>query len=190
MLAAIAEEMDHTASGGFSGLRITADMCWATRPVVAAGELAVFERQAAKLFEGGELTISCQYDRDSFDPVTLAFAAGAHAKTVAAVAYHDTPVLRICRQHRPGGVRIAGELDFTQLEPLQRALGEAFRLDDTIHLNLTRLRFIDGAAATVIVKAAVSLPAGRELIVACPPAVAMVFDAVGASDVGQMRMLT
>lgn len=187
MVAAIAEEIERTTSGGFTGLRITADMCWATRAVVAADQLVAFERQAARLFNAGELTISCQYDRDSFDPVTLAFAADAHPKTVAAVVYHDTPILRIWRQHRPAGVRIAGELDFTQLEPLQQALAEAFRLDDSIHLNLTKLLFIDGAAAMAVAKAALTLPPDREVIVECSPEVAMVFDAVGASDVEQLR---
>jgi anti-anti-sigma factor len=120
----------------------------------------------------------------------LALAADAHSKTVAARAYHNTPLLRICRQHRPAGVRIAGELDYIQAEPLQQALGEAFRLDDTVHLNLSRLQFIDVTAATLIAKAALTLPARRDLIVACPPAVAMVFDALGASDVLQVRRVS
>ncbi|MBB5871737.1 anti-anti-sigma regulatory factor [Allocatelliglobosispora scoriae] len=188
MLSAISDEMRHAESRGFPGLRVTADMCWATRAVVAADQLVAFERQAADLFAHGQLAVICQYDRDIFDPVTLAFAADAHPKTVAALAYHDTPLLRICRQHRPPGLRIAGELDSTHLEPLQHALAETFRLDHTIHVNLTRLRFIDVTAATAIAKAALTLPTDRTMIVTCPPVIAAIFDALGAAQAPQMRI--
>jgi anti-anti-sigma regulatory factor len=188
MVDVIAGEMRDAATGGFPGLRITADMCWATRPSVAVDHLIAFEKQASALFGDGQLTVICQYDRDGFDPVTLAFAADAHPKTVAALAYYDTPLARICRQHRPPGIRLAGEIDYTHLAPLQQALSEALRLDDTIHVNLTKLRFIDVTAATAIAKAALTLPAGREMVITCPEPVAAVFDAIGVAQAGQLRM--
>lgn len=187
MMALIAAERHQAARRGVPGLRVSADMCWAGRPF-AIEQLVAFEQQAADLFTDGRLTAICQYDRETFDSVTLAYAADAHHKTVAALAYHDTALLRICRQHRPPGVRIAGEMDYTHLQSLQQALSEALRLDDTIHLNLTRLRFIDVTAATAIVKAALTLSAGRRMVVACPPAVAVVLDAVGAGQAAQMSL--
>ncbi len=188
MITIIAGELDRAATLGFPGVRVTADMGWATRAVVAADELVAFESRVGRLFGDGKLTVVCQYARDSFDPVTLAFVADAHPKTVAAVAYHDTPLLRICRQHRPPGIRLAGEIDFTSLDPLQHALAEALRLDQDIHVNLTKLRFIDVTAATVIAKTALSLPADRHMIVTCPEAVAAVFEAVGAVQASQLRI--
>ncbi|MEV0459646.1 MEDS domain-containing protein [Catellatospora methionotrophica] len=187
MVALIARERHQAARRGMPGLRVSADMCWAGRPI-AIDQLVAFEQQAASLFTDGRLTAICQYDRETFDSVTLAFATDAHHKTVAALAYHDTPLLRICRQHRPPGVRAAGEMDYTHLQPLQQALTEALRLDDNIHLNLVKLRFIDVTAATAIVKAAATLPAGRRMVVSCPPAVAQVLNAVGAEHVPQLVM--
>lgn len=189
MISAINGEVKATTAAGFSGLRVTADMCWASRPVAAAEELIAFERQAATLFDASHLTLICQYDRDSFDPVTLALASETHPKTVAALAYYDTPLLRICRQHRPPGIRISGEIDYAHLQPLQQALAEALRLDSKIHVNLAKLHFIDVTAATAIIKAAVSLPPGREMTIVCTREVAMVLDAIGASQVAQITLV-
>jgi ABC-type transporter Mla MlaB component len=190
MIARLERELRDALARGFAGLRVTADMCWATAPIVAAEQLLAFETQAAGLFTGDLVTAICQYDRDLFDPVTLGFAADTHPKAVTALAYYDTPLARICRQHRPPGIRIAGEIDYTHLPPLLQALAEAVRLDDTVHVNLRKLRFIDVTAATAIAKAAVNLPAGRYMIVTCPSVVSTVFDAVGVSEIAQMRIVS
>lgn len=189
MITVIAGELERAVATGFPGVRVTADMGWATRAVVAVDELVTFESQVGSLFGDGQLTVLCQYDRDSFDPVTLAFVADAHPKTVAALAYYDTPLLRICRQHRPPGIRIAGEIDFTHLDPLRHALAEALRLDDHLHVNLTSVRFIDVTAATVIAQTALSLPPERQMIVTCCGITAAVFDALGAGQASQLRLL-
>jgi anti-anti-sigma regulatory factor len=188
MIELLAEEVQLASTQGYAGLRVTADMCWATRPVAAVQELITFEKKAADLFAAGRLTAICQYDREGFDPVTLAFAADTHPKTVAAVAYHDDALLRICRQHRPSGIRIAGELDYNGLEPLQQALAEALRLDSDIYVNLGKLRFIDVTAATAIAKAGLSLPGDRHMVVGCGEAVAEVFRLIGAGEAVQLRI--
>jgi len=184
----LAREIERACDEGFAGLRVTADMWWATRPAPSGAKLRAFEAAAAGLCTDNRFTVICQYDRDGFDPVTLAFAAEAHPKTVAAAAYHDDAVLRICRQHRPAGVRIAGELDYTRLEPLQQALAEALRLDSDIHINLAGLQFVDVTAAAMIARTAQSLPAGRYMIVTCEAAVADTFALVGAAEADQLRM--
>jgi ABC-type transporter Mla MlaB component len=186
MVSAIAGEVELATRQGFSQIRVTADMNWAAQPVSGAGELLAFEEAVAALFGDGRLTAICQYDRGSFDPVTLAFAAQTHAKTVAAVAYHDTPLLRICRQHRPPGIRIAGEIDHTALEPLQQALAEALRLDRDIHMNLSMLAFIDVTAASAIVSAAFSLPPTRKMIVTCRDMAATLLRLAGGDQVSQL----
>ncbi|WP_433605426.1 MEDS domain-containing protein [Dactylosporangium sp. CA-139114] len=188
MIAALASDLADATARGFRGLRVSADMSWATRPVASAEQLIAFERHCAHLFDGARLTAMCQYDRDRFDPVSLAFVTEAHGRAVAALAYHDTPLLRICRQHRPAGIRIAGELDFTHAEPLEQALAEALRLDSVIHLNLAKLRFIDVASATIVAKAALTLPTDRRMIVTCRPPVAAVFDAIGAGQATQLDL--
>jgi len=188
MIATLGAELVHAAAQGFDGLRVSADMGWATRPTATVDQLVAFERHCTDLFTDAQLTTICQYDRERFDPVSLAFVADTHVKIVAALAYHDTPLLRICRQHRPPGIRIAGELDYVQAVPLEQALSEALRLDQTIHTNLTKLQFIDGYAATTIAQAALTLPADRRMVVTCTKPVATVFEAIGAKEASQLLL--
>jgi anti-anti-sigma factor len=190
MIDVLAGQLDRASSEGYPGLRVTADMCWAMRPVAAVEQLVVFESEVGRLFADGRLTAICQYDRESFDAVTLAFAAKAHTLAVAAAVYHEDPVLRICRQHSPPGIRLAGEIDYTGLDALSRALAESMRLDRTIHVNLAHLRFIDAAAAGVLLQTAWAMPEGRQMVVVCRGVVIKVLQLIGMTDLPQVRVVS
>lgn len=187
--AVVADEFGHAARAGFSGVRVTADMCWATRPGAPADQLASYESCLHELFADGQVCVICQYDRERFDEVTLAFAASLHPKTVAATVYHESVLLRVCRQYSPSGVRIAGELDYRHQDALERALGESRRLDRHMHVNLTELDYIDAACATVIVQTAARLPASRRMTVTARSLVCTVLDLVGAHAVARLRVM-
>ncbi|PRY17704.1 DcmR-like sensory protein [Pseudosporangium ferrugineum] len=189
MVELLARELQRALAEGCTGLRITADMCWAARPQANAEQLLVFESEIGRLFADGQLTAICEYDRESFDPVTLGYAARVHPRTVAATVYHEDRALRICRQHIPPGVRAAGELDDAHAEVLSDALAEAVRLDRDIHLNLNQLRHLDPGAAGVIRRTAADLPAQRRMIVVCSEAVERTLTQVGAANVPALRML-
>jgi len=189
MVELLARELARADRDGLAGLRITADMCWAARPQANAEQLLVFESEVGRLFASGRLTAICEYDRESFDPVTLAYASRVHPRTVAATVYHEDPVLRICRQHVPPGVRVAGELDYARAGVLSDALAEAVRLDHDVHLNLNQLRFIDAGAAAVILRTAAHLPAHRRMIVVCPEPIERTLTVAGAAEVPALRML-
>ncbi|WP_305788635.1 MEDS domain-containing protein [Symbioplanes lichenis] len=189
MVELLAVELRHALGQGHAGLRFTADMCWAARPQVNAEQLLVFENEVGRLFEDGLVTAVCEYDRESFDPVTLGYAARVHSRRVAATVYHEDPVLRICRQHVPPGVRVAGELDYTRAQALSEALAEAVRLDMDVHLNLSSLGFIDAGAAAVILRTAAGLPAQRKMIVICGQHVERTLTVAGAADVPALKML-
>lgn len=188
MVQVLAREIATAGQEGYPGLRVTADMGWATHPLAAADELVTFESDVATLFGDGRLCLICQYDRDRFDAVTLAFAAKAHGKTVAAQVYHDHPLLRICRQYSPPGVRVAGQLDYRHRDILEQALAEALRLDRHMHLNLAGLEYIDGACAGLIVAAATRLSASRRITVTCRRAVATVLELCGADAAPRLRV--
>jgi anti-anti-sigma factor len=189
MVERLAGELSRATDEGRPGLRIAADMCWAARPQAGAEQLLAFENEVGRLFPAGRLTAVCEYDRESFDPVTLAYASRVHPRTVAATVYHDDPVLRICRQHIPPGVRVAGELDYTHADVLRDALAEAVRLDPDVHLNLGQLRFIDAGASAVILRAAADLPDGRQLVVVTSRRMERTLQLAGAHRVRQMRLV-
>jgi anti-anti-sigma regulatory factor len=189
MVKRLADELAMAVDEGRTGLRVAADMCWAARPQANAEQVLAFESEVGTLFADGRLTAICEYDRESFDPVTLAYAARVHPRTVAARVYHEDPVLRICRQHVPPGVRVAGELDYTRADALGDALAEAVRLDHDVHLNLSHLRFIDAGAAAVILRTAAGLPASRHMVVVCADPVGRTLTVAGASEVPNLRLL-
>ncbi|BCY10772.1 MEDS domain-containing protein [Actinoplanes sp. L3-i22] len=188
MVDVLAAELDTATREGYPGLRVTADMAWATRPMAAAEELIAFETGVAELFADGRLCLICQYDRDRFDAVTLAFAAKAHPKTVAAQVYFEHALLRVCRQYSPPGIRLAGQIDYQHRDILEQALAESLRLDRNPHVNLAGLDYLDGACATVIVAAAVRLPASRRMTVTCRRRVATVLDAIGGTEAPRLRV--
>jgi anti-anti-sigma factor len=175
---------------GFTGVRLAADMSWVRRPIAGADELPIFESEVNKLFGDGRLTAVCQYDRETFDAVTLAFATATHPCTVAAAVYYEDPVLRICRQHSPPGIRLAGEIDFNHVDDLVMALSEALRLDHDFTVNLSRLRFIDVAAATAIAHAGVSLVNGRVMSVVCAGAVERTLHLAGMAEIPAVRVVS
>jgi anti-anti-sigma regulatory factor len=175
-------QMDACRGEGFPGLRVAVDMSWALRPVTGIEQLPQFEESVAAALAGTTVSVLCQYDREQFDPVTLASVAAFHTRSVAAATYHADAVLRICRQYAPPGIRLAGEIDYQAEEPLVLALAEAIRLDGDITINMAGLSFIDASCARMIVDAVRSLDRSRTAILQCHPAIAARFALLDAAD--------
>ncbi len=152
---------------GFPGLRIAVDMGWALRPVPGIDQLPQFEESVAATLAGSAVSMLCQYDRDRFDPVTLASVAAFHTRSVAAATYHADALLRICRQYAPPGIRLAGEIDYQAEEPLSLALAEAIRLGGDITINMSSLTFIDASCARMITEVLRGLDATRKVVLQC-----------------------
>ena len=161
-------EMSASGRDGYPGLRVAIDMSWALRPVSGIEQLPEFEEGIAATLAGTRVSVLCQYDRDRFDPVTLASVAAFHTRSVAAATYFADALLRICRQYAPPGIRIAGELDFKAEEPLALALAEAIRYDGDLVVNMSALSFIDASCIRLIIEAARSLAQTRRVILQCP----------------------
>jgi anti-anti-sigma factor len=189
VISGLRTRIDGALAEGYPGLRISADMVWALRPVSGLDQLLTFEVQFNELLASRPATVVCQYDRVGFDAVSLAGASAAHGRAVTAVTYHADAVLRICRQHVPPGVRIAGELDYRGIDALTRALSEAVRLDDHLFLNLTRLSFIDVAAAGVVLQTAYGLVGGKLMTVVCQPVVGKVLRALGGDQLAALKLI-
>ncbi|MGH3255203.1 MAG: MEDS domain-containing protein [Streptosporangiaceae bacterium] len=168
---------------GFPGLRVAVDMSWALRPVTGVEQLPDFEKGIAAVVAGSTASVLCQYDREGFDPVTLASVAAFHTRSVAAPTYCADAILRICRQYAPPGIRLAGQLDRTRTEPLALALAEAIRLEGPITVNMAGLAFIDAWCARMILDAARGLGGSRVVSLHCRAQVAARFVLLGAGKV-------
>ncbi|WP_186316228.1 MEDS domain-containing protein [Catellatospora sichuanensis] len=183
-------QIDQANRDGYGGLRVTGDMCWALRPVGGVADLMEYESRLTRMLAGQNATAACQFDRQCFDTVTLATAADNHSMNVTAVTYHDDALLRICRQHVPTGVRIAGEIDYRAIEPLTLALSEALSLDDHIDVNLTQLRFMDTTTAGVIVQTALGLTGRQRMTVRCTRISFDVLAALGMQEQARVTLTT
>jgi anti-anti-sigma regulatory factor len=187
---AAAELAPRTNRPGYAGLRVAMDMSWALRPINGIEQLPAFEEEIASEFIGNGAAVLCQYDRDRFDPVTLASVSRFHTHTVAAATYHDDPLLRICRQYAPAGIRLAGQIDHTAQEALTRALTEAVRVDGDLTINLVELTFIDLACARMILEALRSVPPSRKVTLRCGRTIASRFVLLGAPAIPGLRLVT
>jgi anti-anti-sigma regulatory factor len=165
-------------------------MGWALRPVTGIEQLPAFEEGIAAALAGTTASVLCQYDRERFDPVTLASVAAFHTRQVAAATYHADPVLRICRQYAPPGIRIAGEIDYQAEKPLALALAEAVRIEGSLEVNKSALAFIDAHCMWMIADAARTLAQSRPVTLRCRPEVAAGFARLGLADAGAVRLVT
>jgi anti-anti-sigma regulatory factor len=184
-------QIDASRAQGFAGLGVALDMSWALRPISGVEQLPDFEDRVAAAVADSRVTILCQYDREKFDPVTLASVTPLHTRSVAAATYHADVVLRICRQYAPPGIRIAGEIDYRAEESLALALAEALRIDtDLTTVNMADLRFIDVPCARMILDSARSLGGTRKMIMRCTPSVARWLTVFGAADLPGVSVVT
>jgi anti-anti-sigma regulatory factor len=185
----LSSELESCQRQGFPGLRVALDMSWALRPVAGIEELPEFEAGIAAALDGSTAAVLCQYDRERFDPVTLASVGGFHTRAVAAATYHADALLRICRQYAPPGIRIAGELDFQGAEPLGLALAEAVRLGGDITVNMSALNFIDAHCTLLIAEAArTAASQSRTVTLRCHPELAKGFARLGLAGLSGIRL--
>ena len=186
----LGDQLADSRRQGYAGIRVALDMSWALRPMTGIEELPVLEEEIAAAVSGAGMSVLCGYDRERFDPVTLALIAPFHSHAVAAATYYDDPVLRICRQYVPPGIRLAGEMDFLAAEALALALGEAIRIDGDITINMANLSFIDASSIRMIADAAASLDPSRTVILRCRPAIETRFEQLGADRLPQVSLVS
>jgi anti-anti-sigma regulatory factor len=183
-------QLESAKDEGFPGLRVAVDMSWALRPVTGIEQLPKFEEGIAAVLDGTTASVLCQYDRDRFDPVTLASVAGFHTRAVAAATYYADPMLRICCQYAPAGLRIAGEIDYQAADHLALALAETVRLDGDITINMAPLAFIDAQCTVLIADAARAIATSRSVVLRCPPEIAAGFARLGIDRVAGVRLVS
>ncbi|GIH52657.1 MEDS: MEthanogen/methylotroph, DcmR Sensory domain [Microbispora rosea] len=186
----LSSQMELTSHEGYSGLRVALDMGWALRPVHGVEQLPAFEEKIATILSDSSVSVLCQYDRERFDPVTLASVSPFHTRAVTAATYYDDPLLRICRQYAPPGIRLAGQIDRAAEDALVLALSEAIRTDGPVTINMAELFFIDLSCTRTIIDVARSLAPARAVVLRCNPAIAPRFVLLGAQGIPGISLVT
>jgi anti-anti-sigma regulatory factor len=163
VVTAISIEIGQARRDRCPGLRITGEMSWALRHLPSHPRLQQYEDGVAALFSN-ELAAICQYDERLFDQASVRGLVARHPQVVEADPLHDDRRLRIVPTFTPRGLRVVGVVDTTTCDALAAALAFASRwAERNLHLNLRDLEFIDVAGVRAIVRAASSLPPGRQL---------------------------
>jgi len=104
-----------------------------------------------------------------------ALSLGGHNRPAATTTGAPDPqlpqlgVLRIEPFGEGAGLRLIGEIDSSGHDRWTGALDRAVRQRRDIHLDMTKLQFIDGHGVAILVSAARTLPKGRWMVLHGPP---------------------
>ncbi|GII24771.1 MEDS domain-containing protein [Planosporangium mesophilum] len=172
--------------GGWSGLRVAADMSWALRATVDDSRLAWYEAHVNAVFSDTYTTVVCQYDRSRFPATELRRISAAHPATIPVGADGAwEPLLHVTRMTDPPGLRLSGEVDMSNRPAVAATLYDG--IADGAHsgrefvVDVAALRFADVATAELLVAAARTGPAGLA-VVGCSPALARMMTWVAEAD--------
>ena len=192
MIDALVRHVDHASREGYPGLRLVGDMSWVQADPSAIGLLASYESQVSRLYLDGPALGVCLYDRHAFGADLLQQVACNHPATIVTDDRTDwTALLRIRRVHRPYGLRLTGEADFSNRQAVAEALGLVVdQLPDPavpIVVDMAGVRFLDAGTAALLGTLAVRAPAGVHFT-GCRGVVATVFDCLGLIDQPQLLL--
>ncbi|MFI5915836.1 MEDS domain-containing protein [Dactylosporangium sp. NPDC051541] len=139
---------------GHPGVRVIADMGWATGTVPGTERLAWYEAEVNRIFADGFARGVCLYDRGAFPPVRLRRYIGTHPGTVEP-GDPQPPQLRMRHTAEPRGLALTGEADIANRAALIAVL-DGLRSDlpgdDPLTVDLSGLTFADVAAAAALVR--------------------------------------
>lgn len=181
MADTVARELGSAFGQGFRAMRLTTDHSWLLngpgRPDL--GPMLGCEHRVGDTVSPSTMAMAiCQVDRHACRPAELAALRDTHEVLVEVNPEFDDGILKIVRTFEPEGLRVEGELDAARHSVFSDQL---HRLrPGRIHLDLSRLGFIDLGGLNLLARHATRLPAGAALILDhLSPDVESVIDMVG-----------
>jgi hypothetical protein len=174
--------IDQARRDGYPGMRVIADMSWATGAVPGTGRLPWYEAEVNRILAGGFARGVCLYDRETFAPARLRRYIATHPGTVEPDDPHP-PQLRLRHTDCPRGLAVTGEADMANRAALLAVLdGLQADLpgDDPLTIDLSGLTFADVGAASALVRMARRLPGLR--LVGASRRLAGLFELVRQAD--------
>ncbi|MFD0899243.1 MEDS domain-containing protein [Actinomadura sediminis] len=167
MTQTLEEQVGEAFDQGYRAVRITTDLTWTLNKSAASDLTRILhseERFSEKVFATSMAMVICQVDRRRCTQEELAALEDAHEFLVEANPEYDDGVLRITRTFAPPGLRIDGEVDAARLTILNELLKMTNFSDEPVHLDLSRLAFIDLGGLNMLAHHASQLPKHAPLI--------------------------
>jgi ABC-type transporter Mla MlaB component len=185
--------IDGAVEAGWTGLRWTGQFSAGLRPTTSGVWLADHDAAVDAAIAGRPARVLCLFDRHRFPDEAIEQLRALHRIELDAPAVYDDNQLRITRRG-PFHLRLAGEVDQSNrpvvLRMVVTALDEALRSHSAptaLEFDLSSLRFLDVAGATLLVHAAEEFPESHRLALhGVRPGVLRVLERCGASFAAQL----
>ncbi|MFB4306394.1 MEDS domain-containing protein [Actinomadura sp. GTD37] len=182
MLDTIGREVGEAFGQGFRAVRITTDYSWLLRePGTDLGRMLGCEHRVDDAVSPSTMAMAiCQIDRRACPPDQLIALRDTHEVLVEVNPEFDDGILKIVRTFEPAGLRIEGELDAARHTVVAETLARVVAQRGSVHLDLSRLGFIDLGGLNLLARHATRLPAEGSLVLDhLRPSVQSVIDTVG-----------
>ncbi|XRQ05038.1 MEDS domain-containing protein [Actinomadura welshii] len=167
MLDTIGREVGKAFGEGFRAVRITTDYSWlVNRPEPPdLGRMLGCEHRVGDAVSPSTMAMAiCQIHRHACPPDGLAALRDTHEVLVEVNPEYDDGILKIVRTFEPAGLRLVGELDAARHSVFAEKLAQVSTERRRVHLDLSRLSFIDLGGLNLLARHAIGLPAGEPLV--------------------------
>lgn len=172
-------------SDGYAGLAACAEMTWTQTWRLDAGVVIEYERSAAPLFAGGEMSALCQYDARAFSPSTMHRARHAHAVSLEVgsdICRVEHARARLDILGATGRLELSGELDVANVDFLETQLRDRLQAANAL-VDCSGIRFVDVAGCRLLRRGMVGeLGAGQLVLQNVPPMVTRVMEICRRAD--------
>jgi anti-anti-sigma regulatory factor len=184
MMAEIIDREVGTAfDQGFRAVRVTTDYSWLLHEAGRSGlgRMLGCEHRVGDAVSPSTMAMAiCQIDRRACPPDQLIALRDTHEVLVEVNPEFDDGILKIVRTFEPDGLRVEGELDAARHSVFAEQLAQVRAGDGSVHLDLSRLGFIDLGGLHLLAKHATRLPADAALVIdRLSPDVESVIEMVG-----------
>ena len=184
MLESVHGAVDEALEAGYNGIHFLGEMEWASRSVPGAERLEEWEQLIADFYATRPAAGLCQFSRRVFEQARLRRLIDLHPKLARTPRISGDGLLRVTAVGTDGDgapwLRLAGEGDHVSAAVLTRALADAHAERQDVHIDASRLEFMDLSGARCLIDAAVQLGPQRRIVLHQPRrAVRRLFEILG-----------
>lgn len=166
--------IEQSVADGYTAVRLAADARVALAVFGDIDALVAYEERVEALCHAVPVSGACFYDRKAFGAV-LAPLVAAHPRGAA-----DS---QLAGESRPGCVRVAGDVDLSNVDLFQAMLAAASDDRGDVVVDLQGLSFIDLVGATALVRFSRGLLPHQRVTVLSPPRLLFtMLDTIGAGS--------
>ncbi|MFI0447208.1 MEDS domain-containing protein [Actinomadura sp. 6N118] len=167
MLRTLEREVDEAFDQGFRAVRLTTDFSWVINEPGRSdlSQMLGCEHQFGETVSPSTMAMAiCQVDKHACPPDELVALRDTHEVLVEVNPEFDDGILRIVRTFEPHGLRVEGELDAARHAVFSEKLSLVTYERRRIHLDFSRLRFIDLGGLHLLTHHATGLPTKDGLV--------------------------